>query len=182
MCVLIFSTNFVPNLSHSNKNSPWYCDKCTFVFMWSTGYSCEILIKLQFSGQIFEKYWNIKFHGNPSSGSRVVTCRLEGHADRHDEADSQFFSILWTYLKLGRQDTEQAVGWGTALQTGRWRVRFPMVSMEFFIDLKLPASLRLWGRLGLVTGTSTVCICDYRLSLTCVFVYTSHATKIYFQS
>jgi hypothetical protein len=27
-----------------------------------------------------------------------------------------------------------AVGWGTALQAGRSRVRFPMVSLEFFID------------------------------------------------
>ena len=32
-----------------------------------------------------------------------------------------------------------AVGWGTALQVGRSRVRFPMVSLEFFIDIILPA-------------------------------------------
>ena len=31
-----------------------------------------------------------------------------------------------------------AVGWGTALQFGRSRVRFPMVSLEFFIDTILP--------------------------------------------
>jgi hypothetical protein len=30
--------------------------------------------------------------------------------------------------------TRCAVGWGTALQTGRLRVRFPMVSLEFSID------------------------------------------------
>ena len=34
-----------------------------------------------------------------------------------------------------------AVGWGTALQTGRSGVRFPMVSLEFFIDIILPAAL-----------------------------------------
>ena len=28
-----------------------------------------------------------------------------------------------------------AVGWGTALQAGRSRIRFPMVSLEFFIDI-----------------------------------------------
>jgi hypothetical protein len=44
----------------------------------STRYSCPILIKLEFSRQIFEKYSNIKFHENPSSGSRVVAC---GRAD-----------------------------------------------------------------------------------------------------
>jgi len=32
-------------------------------------------MKLQFSRQIFEEYSNIKFHENPSSGSRVVPCR-----------------------------------------------------------------------------------------------------------
>jgi hypothetical protein len=37
-----------------------------------------------------------------------------------------------------------AVGWGTALQTRRSRVRFPMVSLEFFIDIILLASL--WSR------------------------------------
>jgi hypothetical protein len=37
-------------------------------------YSCPILKKLQFSQQIFEKSSNIKFHENPSSGSRVVPC------------------------------------------------------------------------------------------------------------
>jgi len=29
-------------------------------------------------------------------------------------------------------------GWGTALQAGRSRVRFPAVSLEFFIDIILP--------------------------------------------
>jgi hypothetical protein len=42
-----------------------------------------------------------------------------------------------------------AVGWDTALQAERSRVRFPMVSLEFFIDIILPAALRSWGRLSL---------------------------------
>ena len=42
-----------------------------------------------------------------------------------------------------------AVGWGTALQTGRSRVRFPMVTLEFFIDIILPAALWPWGWLSL---------------------------------
>jgi hypothetical protein len=42
-----------------------------------------------------------------------------------------------------------AVGWGTALQVGRSWVRFPMVSLEFFIDIILPAALWPWGRLSL---------------------------------
>jgi len=43
-----------------------------------------------------------------------------------------------------------AVGWGTALQVGRSRVRFPMVSLEFFIDVILPVALWPWGWLSLL--------------------------------
>ena len=42
-----------------------------------------------------------------------------------------------------------AVGWGTALQAGRSRVRIPMVSLEFFIDIILLTALWPWGRLSL---------------------------------
>jgi len=42
-----------------------------------------------------------------------------------------------------------AVGWGTALQAGRSRVRFPVVSLDFFIDIILPAALWPWGWLSL---------------------------------
>jgi len=38
-----------------------------------------------------------------------------------------------------------AVGWGTALQVGRSRVRIPMVSVEIFIDIILPAALLVQG-------------------------------------
>ena len=42
-----------------------------------------------------------------------------------------------------------AVGWGTALQVGRSRVRFRMVSLEFFIYIILPAALWPWDWLSL---------------------------------
>jgi len=35
---------------------------------------------------------------------------------------------------------------GTALPPGRSRVRYPMVSLECFIDIILPVALWLWGR------------------------------------
>ena len=40
-------------------------------------------MKLEFSCQIFEKYSNVKFHENPSSGSRVVQYErtTEGQTD-----------------------------------------------------------------------------------------------------
>jgi len=46
-------------------------------------------MNLEFSQQIFEKYANIKFNKNPSSGSRVVRCGLRDRQTyRHDEANS----------------------------------------------------------------------------------------------
>ena len=38
-----------------------------------------------------------------------------------------------------------AVGLGTALQAGRSQVQLPVVSLEFFIDIILPAALWPWG-------------------------------------
>jgi len=39
--------------------------------------------------QIFEKYSNIKFHGNPSSGGVELLLENE-QTDRRDEANSRF--------------------------------------------------------------------------------------------
>ena len=44
-------------------------------------------LNLNFLNRFFEKYCNIKFHENPSSGSRVVPF---GENDRHNEANSRF--------------------------------------------------------------------------------------------
>ena len=58
------------------------------IYVHSTRYSCQILMELELLGHIFEESLNImKFHENPSSGSRVVPC---GQTDRQDEANSRF--------------------------------------------------------------------------------------------
>jgi len=44
-------------------------------------------MKIEFSRQIFEKYPNIEFHRNPSSGCFLVLC---GQTNRHDGANSHF--------------------------------------------------------------------------------------------
>ena len=77
-CILIFSTTFVWNIFHSKKTWARYDQRCISVFTYTTHYYCLILMKIEFSWQIFEIYSNIKFHENPSSGSRVVPC---GHMD-----------------------------------------------------------------------------------------------------
>ena len=66
------------------RNERDIVEKCLSVFMYSTGYCCQILMKLEFSRKIFEKKkFNIQFHENPSSESRVVSCgRTDGRTWR----------------------------------------------------------------------------------------------------
>jgi hypothetical protein len=45
-------------------------------------FSWQILMELEFSRQIFEKNSNMKFHQNPSCGSRIVPCwQTDGRTD-----------------------------------------------------------------------------------------------------
>jgi hypothetical protein len=98
MCVLIFSTRFVGNISHSMNNRARYGQKCIFVFMQSTQHSCRILMKLEFCPQVLENYSNIKFNKIPSNGSRVVQYRW---TDRRTDITKLIvaFAILRARLK-----------------------------------------------------------------------------------
>ena len=62
MSVLIFSTTCIWKISHFKKSRARYDQNCILVFMYSTHYSCQILMKIEFSGNICEKYSNIQFH------------------------------------------------------------------------------------------------------------------------
>ena len=64
------------------------------MFISSTRYSRQMLMKLEFSRQIFERFSNIKFRQNPSSGSRVVPC---WRTDRHDKTSSRFSKLSSNY-------------------------------------------------------------------------------------
>ena len=55
--------------------------------------------ELEFSRRIFEKYSNMKFHENPSSGSRVVPRRStdiqkDRQTDRHNANNSRFSQLF----------------------------------------------------------------------------------------
>jgi hypothetical protein len=87
-----FLYNFIYN------NLARYCHKCEDAFMWSTRYSCQILMKLAFStdslggggGDL-----NNRFHQYPSSGERsweyVLLCGL---------CFTFFLEQCWFFLKF----------------------------------------------------------------------------------
>jgi hypothetical protein len=52
--------------------------------------------------------------------------------------DIKKFFIIWSHYTVQRA-SGGAVGSGTELQAGRLRIRFSMVSLEFFVGLILPA-------------------------------------------
>ena len=81
MCVLMFCTTFVWNISHSKKNCARFYEKCVLISTYITRYSCQILMKLEFSRQIFEKSSNFSCHEKPSNGSRVVSCGQTGQTN-----------------------------------------------------------------------------------------------------
>jgi hypothetical protein len=57
MCVSLSLTTFIWNISHYKKNLATYYEYVNIV-MWNTRCSCRILMKLEFSRQIFENSWN----------------------------------------------------------------------------------------------------------------------------
>jgi hypothetical protein len=87
MCAVIFSANFVWNISHSKKKSARYY-KCTLALMSSSRYSCPNLIKIEFLERLSKN----------SQILNTTTISLVGaefsHADRRidgrEEADSCF--------------------------------------------------------------------------------------------
>jgi len=62
---------------------------------------------------------------------------------------TRFFGDIRLFNLLLQGARGSAVCWGTALQTGRSRVRFSMVSLDFSIDISLPVALGPWVWLSL---------------------------------
>jgi len=58
------------------------------------------------------------------------------------EYNAYLTTVITSYLYMSSKEAcGDAVGWGAALQAGKSWVQFPMVSLEFFIDVNLPGLL-----------------------------------------
>ena len=101
MCVLIFSTTFVRNISHSRKEWARYDQKRPVVFMYSTvqystGCSCMIVIKLTFIHSFFSTNTQISnfMTIRPVAADLFhVDRQTDGRTSIHDEANSRFCSF-----------------------------------------------------------------------------------------
>jgi hypothetical protein len=73
--VFRFSLQLFLKNYHYERNALRHYQTCAQVFMQSIRHAYEILMKIEFSQQIFAKYWNFKYHENLSVGADLF------HAD-----------------------------------------------------------------------------------------------------
>jgi hypothetical protein len=99
MCDLISSTTFIWNISHFKKNSARYCHKCTYIFMWNTRYSCQILWNLNFLGRFSKGAQISNFYENPPSGSWIVQADRQTDMTKLIVAVRSFSSALRNVLE-----------------------------------------------------------------------------------
>jgi len=75
--------------------------------MYSTHYSRHILMKLELSGH-FSKKKNIQISNSMKNCPvRAELFHVDRQTDRHDVANSRFFAILQTRLKMKNETTSQ---------------------------------------------------------------------------
>ena len=86
MCVLIFPTTVVLNISCSKKNSAGYYPKFKLIFMKIIRYSYQTSMELEFSREIFEKFSRYKISWK--CVQRGPSC--SPGADGHEKASSTF--------------------------------------------------------------------------------------------
>jgi len=90
-CVLCLSLLFSETLVILRGNEREMIKKTCVGLYVRCRYSCQILMTLEFSRDIFVKILNIRFLEYPSSGSCVVPCeRPDGQMDRRNEANIRF--------------------------------------------------------------------------------------------
>ena len=90
----------------------------------------------------------------PDCAVQAVQNRITGYEWQQHAAENSWIKIT---LLLGYYINSKGLIYichvvlcgGTALQAGRSRVRFPVVSLKMFINIILPAALCPWSRLSL---------------------------------
>ena len=133
-------------------------------FILSTPYCCQIVIKQVFSGQIYEKYSNVKFNGNPSIERLVVPF---GRTDRHVEANSHFPQYCHgAYKRTKTADTRSFHSFYYHLHNIPAIKKFPHFVVCFSIYTTLTVNLfEIFWRIVDVLTTGTITVTSYCLHL-----------------
>jgi hypothetical protein len=102
MCVSVFSTTFIWNISHSKKKSTRYDQKCILVFL------CPVLLTDINANCIlstdFREIFKYKISWKSIQWKPSCSMRKDGQTDRHDEANSRFRN----FAKASKTVTVQA--------------------------------------------------------------------------
>ena len=85
----------------------------------------------------------IFYFGNLYSQDAIIFFHILEKIFSPWQKKSIFLRCLWANV------LKRNIGWHTVLQARRSRVGFPLVSLEFFIHIILPAALWPWGWLSL---------------------------------
>ena len=96
MCVLIFNTTFVRNITHSKKKRARYDHKCILVFMQSTRYACPIWMQLNFSTDFLKI---LKCQISRKSIEWEASCSIRTDGEAGLTKFLALFQILGTHLK-----------------------------------------------------------------------------------
>ena len=96
ICVLIFSTIFFWNTSLCKKIWARHDQKCILVFLWSTDYTCQILVKTEFSRETWKKISKKNFMKNHSRLGTSCLTRTDGQT----VANSIFTQFLLRHLQI----------------------------------------------------------------------------------
>jgi len=101
MCVSIFSTTFVWNISHLKKKWARYYWKCISVCMWSTGYCCQIVMRLEFISTGFRKKLILQIWWKSVQWEPSCSMRRDRQTDRQTWRGWLWvFAVLQMLLKL----------------------------------------------------------------------------------